>query len=152
MFFELGESGSPQPPTNCLFLRELSWSWASSIHAIYSVFVFIPLFNIELWDGTKRRGHPTTFIKSRDCINIIHNISWEPPSIILRLHMRSNVIYWITLTKIILAVTSSATYARPATNSDRPNKRSAMELFSSRRWRLDRPKQKAVVFMLNRKN
>ena len=28
----------------------------------------------------------------------------------------------------------------------------AMELFSSRRWRLDRPKQKAVVFMLNRKN
>ena len=26
-----------------------------------------------------------------------------------------------------------------------------MELFSSRRWRLDRPKQKAVVFMLNRK-
>ena len=27
-----------------------------------------------------------------------------------------------------------------------------MELFSSRRWRLDRPKQKAVVFMLNQKN
>ena len=27
-----------------------------------------------------------------------------------------------------------------------------MELFSSRRWRLDRPKQKAVVFVLNPKN
>ena len=27
-----------------------------------------------------------------------------------------------------------------------------MELFSSRRWRLDRPKQKAVVFMFNSKN
>ena len=27
-----------------------------------------------------------------------------------------------------------------------------MELFRSRRWRLDRPKQKAVGFMLNRKN
>ena len=24
-----------------------------------------------------------------------------------------------------------------------------MELFSSRRWRLDRPEQKAIVFMLN---
>ena len=28
----------------------------------------------------------------------------------------------------------------------------AMELFSRRRWRLDRPKQKAVVFVLNPKN
>ena len=32
------------------------------------------------------------------------------------------------------------------------SKTSSMELFSSRRWRLDRAKQKAVVFMLNRKN
>ena len=30
--------------------------------------------------------------------------------------------------------------------------RPAMELFSRRRWRLDRPKQKAVVFVLNPKN
>ena len=28
----------------------------------------------------------------------------------------------------------------------------SMELFSFRRWTLDRPKQKAVVFMLNQKN
>ena len=33
-------------------------------------------------------------------------------------------------------------------SSMRKYERSAMELFSSRKWRLDRPKQKAVVYML----